>query len=158
MNWTVFVSIATAITSIAAVLVAAYALHLQRQEKRPKIEVECSISLLKFGLAVSEAVVMLTAKNPGRQTVTLSTPGFFLPGKKGLSFMNPQSNVTFPHELAPEKSCQVWMDLKEFSRELIAEGYYGEIKLVGFFSDMVGRTYKSKKWEFNPNTWAEDAL
>lgn len=154
MDWTIIATVATAATSVAAVLISLYTLHTQRQEKRPKIEVEISISLLASGLGVSDPVVMLSAKNPGHQAVTLSIPGFFLPHKMQMSIPYPQSNVSFPYELAPEKSCAVWVDLKKFARQLRAEGFYGEVTLTGFYRDLVGRTYKSKKWKFNSDTWA----
>jgi hypothetical protein len=157
-NWSTIAAVASAITAIVAVLITFYTVRSQRQEKQQKIQVECSISLLTYGPGeVSDPVVMLRAKNPGRQTVTLSVSGFFLPQKKTMSFLYPQSTVTFPYELLPEKSCQVWMDLKNFSRQLHEEGFYGEMKLTGFYRDLVGRTYKSKKWKFNPDIWAKDS-
>jgi hypothetical protein len=139
--------------SVVAVLISIYTLHIQRQEKKPKIEVEINISLLAFGPQASDPVVMLTAKNPGKQTVTLSMPGFLLPQDMNASLPYPQSNVNFPFELSPEKSCSVWIDIKKFARQLKSEGFYGKVTLIGYYRDLVGRTYKSKKWEFNTDMW-----
>src|ERR1051326_1405690 len=154
MNGSTVATLATAIASVAAVVLSTYTLYVQRREKRPRIEVEASISFIAFGPNVSDPVVMLTAKNLGQQTATLSIPGFFLPNRMQMSIPNPNSIVQFPYEIPPDKNCQVWIDLKKFAGQLKHTGFYGEITLVGFYKDLVGRTYKSKKWKFNIDIWA----
>lgn len=153
MDWPTIGTIATVVTSVAAVLISTYTLYTQRKDKKRTIVVEVNISFLVYDAGVSAPVVMLLAKNFGQQVATLSVPGFLLPNKMHMTITHPRSTVKFPYELLPDKSCQVWLDLKEFAAQLKEEGYYGEITVTGFYRDLVGRMYKSKKWKFDVDEW-----
>lgn len=141
------------VTGIIGTLAAVYAAYAQKREKSSRIRVEVNNSLLDYETHLSDLVLTIRASNPGHKAVTLSSQGFILPDKKRVFLRAPGSDVRFPHELMPEKSCTAWMDARELAHLLKSEGYDGKIKLVGFYLDQVGRTYKSPKWEFDVNEW-----
>jgi len=132
--------------------------RLERQRKRARINVKISLGSFFQRLAgSSEPMVILSASNPGSKAITLSSWGLALPNRKHLGFPNPLgSDVQFPHELAPETSCSVWVEAKEIARAMKTEGYSDKAKVVGFYRDQVGRTYKSKPFEFDVEDWPKD--
>jgi hypothetical protein len=151
MEWK---DIITAAIAAYAALLSTYTAYSQRREKKSLIDVSITISMLVRGRNVSDPVVMLTASNPGQKAVTLCGEGFILPNGKTVVFPYQNTNVQFPYDLTPEKNCQVWMDTKQLALVLQGEGYYGEVNLIGFYHDQVGKTHKSKKWKFNTYVWA----
>ena len=151
MEWK---DIITAVIAVYGAALTTYTIYTKRRENKARVEVESQISLLVFGRNVSDAVIMLTAKNPGEKAILLNTQGFLLPNDKQLFFPLPHSDVTFPYELQPGKDCRVWSDAKKFAQTLKHEGYYGSINLVPYFKDQLGRVYKGKKWKFNLDVWA----
>jgi len=146
--------IITALVAIYGAALTTYTIYTKRRENKAQIEVEAQISLLAFGPNISDALVMLTAKNPGEKAVLLNTQGFKLPDEKQIIFPIPQSNVKFPYELPPGRDCKVWTDAKKFAQELKSEGYYGKVKLVPYYTDQLGKIYKGKKWEFDLDSWS----
>jgi len=143
----------TAIVAIYGAALTTYTIYTKRRESKTQIEVESQISFLVFGRGVSDAVVMLTAKNPGEKVVLLNTQGFILPDKKQVFFPLPYSDVKFPYELQSGKDCKVWTDARQFAQTLKREGYYGTVKLAPYYRDQLGRTYKGKNWKFNIDSW-----
>ena len=94
-------------------------------------------------------MVFLVAANPGNKAVTLGWMGVLVPNKGKVTFTDLDSNVRFPHKLLPEESCQVWVEASELATHLKSDGFSGKVKLIGFYQDVVGRTYKSKPFEFD---------
>jgi hypothetical protein len=96
-------------------------------------------------------MLILSASNTGKKTVTLTMMGLILPtkDKKYLDFLRPNSHVRFPHDLLEGKSCSVYIELKELSNELKQEGYSGKISLKGYYKDAIGGRYESKSIKFN---------
>lgn len=102
---------------------------------------------------LSETMVFLSAANNGERAVTLSSGSFQLPDKASIAIFRPQSDVTFPHELLPKKSCQIWVEAKEIARMIRSRGWSGKVKLIGVYGDRVGRSYKSKPFKFDVGKW-----
>ena len=96
--------------------------------------------------------LFITASNPSSRTVTLSSMGFILPNKKYLIFTYPESNVSFPYEVQTGKNCMVWCDIYDIAVQLKKQNYEGDINLIGFYKDQLGKEYKSKKMNVNINT------
>jgi hypothetical protein len=140
-------------TGVIGALTAVYTVYLQKREKGSHIKVEVNNSLLDYDTHLSDLVLTIRASNLGHKSVTLSSQGFILPDNKRMFLRNPGSDVRFPHVLAPERSCTVWVDAHELARHLKSEGYGGKIKLVGFYLDQVDRIYKSRGWEFDVEEW-----
>jgi len=142
-------------TDIITALVALYGAILSTvvavrewKAKRPKIKVKTSMGFLDLGRGnLSDAMVFVEAANPGQREVTLSSVGFILPLQRKVFLRQPQGSVRIPCELAPESSCQVWIDARELAALLRSNGFSGTLKLVGFYGDQVGRTHKSKAFE-----------
>ncbi len=151
MDWSIIV---TAVVAIYGAILSTYTLIQNRQEKQRRVSVKLSNGFLHYGNdGLSPAMLLLEATNPGDRTVILNTAGLSLPDGKTVAFLNPQSNVSFPHSLAEGNSCIVWTPLKELARQLRQEGYSGKVKLVGFFRDQLGRLYKSKAFIFDIEGW-----
>lgn len=127
MGTTEIVAIAT---GVIGTLVAIYTANVQKREKSSRIQVEVNNSLLDYETHLSGMVLTIHACNPGHKSITLSSQGFILPDKKKMFLRNPGSNVRFPYELTPEKSCTVWIDANELAYSLKSEGYDGKIKII----------------------------
>lgn len=122
-------------------------------EKKRKIRVELNIGLLIGGLQPSPPMLLLSAMNPGNRGVKLNTVGLILPNKKNMFFPIPQSNVTFPYTLPEGERCTVWVEAKQIAQDLKKEGFTGKTKLVGYYTDALNTTYKSKPINFDINEW-----
>jgi hypothetical protein len=96
-------------------------------------------------------MIISTAKNTGRKTVTLTSVGLIMPikDKDHLLFLNTNSAISFPVELAESKSCQVWDVAKEIAQDLAQQGLSGTVYVRGYFQDAIGNEYRSKKVKFN---------
>jgi len=143
------VAITLIIASYGALL-STYSIWNKRQEQRRKIKVELSYGLLRAGLTSDvSSVLIISAKNTGRKTVTLSSMGLVLPDKKYLAFLYPKSNVSFPYDLPEGKDCNVWIETEELTKDLKKGGYSGKISLIGYYKDAIGGMYKSKSLKFD---------
>jgi len=148
--------IVTIIVAVYGAILSTYNFLVERRKHRPSVNVKISQGFLSSGAGdVSDLMLFLSASNPGEKAVTLASHGFELPNKKNLVFPRAQSDVTFPCELLPEKGCQVWMPVLDVARALRSEGFSGKVKLVGFYRDQVGRTHRSKPYEFNVDEWID---
>ncbi len=158
IDYTVLSDVVTALVAVYGAILATYTAVARWREKRARINVKISLGVISQELAgSSETLVILSASNPGSKAITLSSWGLTLPNRNHLAFPNPLgSDVQFPHELAPETSCRVWVEAKEIARAMKTEGYSDKAKVVGFYRDQVGRTYKSKPFEFGVEDWPKD--
>jgi len=103
-----------------------------------------------------EKGILLGAMNVGSKAVTLSSvPSLLLPSEKQFVIFNSIIPVNFPYELLPGKSCQVFIEIREFVQTLKELGYSGKIKIVGQFGDAIGNSYKSEPFDFNIDFWAK---
>lgn len=147
IDWTLVVA---AYAAIVASIVAAYNAISEWRSRRPNIKV--GISMRAFDPcpgSPTDTMVFLVAANPGSTAVTLGWMGFVLPNRSKLTLTDPESNVSFPHKLLPEESCQVWIEASRLAKHLKSDGFSDNVKLIGFYKDVVGRTYKSKPFEFD---------
>jgi len=106
--------------------VSLYTLILRKEKFKIKVKVTTG-----FLGSTSDAMVFLSASNPGQRLVTLSGQGFTLVDKRSLVF--PKTNVIFPYELLPGKSCQIWIEARRIAETLKSYGFSGKVKLIGFY-------------------------
>lgn len=153
MDWT---DIVTALVAVYGAGLATYNLiaHLRGTKARVKVKISQGFVTDPLGRP-SEPMIILSALNVGQKAVTLCSQGFLLPNGMKWVFPNPLSNVRFPYELLPGKSCQIWTEAARLARDLNAQGYSGKVKLVGFYRDQIDTTYKSKPYEFDVENWAK---
>ncbi len=148
-NWDIII---TLIIAVYGAMLSTYTVWNARQERKREIKVKMTYGFIKSPITgVSPLMLMLTAMNTGRKTVSITNMGFILPNKdrEYLILLQPQSNVTFPYDLAEGKSCQVWDTAKELAEDLIREGYSGRISLKGYYKDAIGNEYRSKPMKFS---------
>ena len=150
VSWT---DIVTAIVAVYGAAMATYTFFTQIVEKRTKIKVQISVGLETAGSYVSGPVVFLSASNPGKKAVTLSSFGFLLSDGNKITPANPRTNVNFPHELLPGKACSISDEAGKLAKTLDKNGYSGIVNIIGFYGDQVGKVYKSKKYPFDVNDW-----
>ena len=127
-----------------------YNLVVKYMEGRPSIKVEIQLGFLSYPLGqASEAMLFLSAANRGEKIINMSSQGFRIPNGCQLISAVPLSNVNFPYELLPRRRCQIWMETRKIAEQLKSAGFYGVVKLVGFYRDEVGDEYRSKAYKFN---------
>lgn len=144
--------IITLIIAIYGAILSTYTIWNSKQEHKREIKVKTTYGFIKSPITgVSPLMIMSTAMNTGRKTVSITSMGFILPNKdrEYLILLKPQSNVIFPYDLAEGKSCQVWDTAKELAEDLKHEGYSGRIDLRGYFKDAIGNEYRSKPMKFS---------
>ena len=93
--------------------------------------------------------------------MTLNDAGIRLPGPdyKWISLaLTGQSDVRFPHQLLPGKSCSAWIGFRELACGLKTDGYAGLIRLIAFYPEQAGRKYGSKPYAFDVDEWARPAV
>jgi len=147
MDWA---SSLVALVALWGAALSSYLAYRDWKAKRPRINVTTWLAFLQYPSGgTSEDVVFLEAANPGERTVRLRSMGLVLPDKTRVYFHDPQSEVSFPHELAPEHSCRVSAWATQLAVRLNERGFSEKVKVIGFYDDEVGRTYKSKPYELD---------
>jgi len=143
--------IITLIIAVYGALLSTYSVWASRQEKKREIKVKLSYGLIANPLSVSPKMLMISALNTGPKRVTLASMGLIVPRKdeKYLTFLRPDSDVSFPHDLVEGKGCSVWVTTKEIAENLRHEGFSGKISLKGFYRDAIGGEYRSKSLKFD---------
>jgi hypothetical protein len=150
IGWDVIITLV--IASYGAIL-STYSVWSKRKEQKRELKV-----LLRYGVVSNSilshrpsTMLFICALNTGKKTVTLTSMGLILPrkDKNYFTFIRPDSNVSFPHDLLEGKSCDVWTETKKLAENLKQEGFSGKIKLKGYYGDAIGRRYKSKSINFD---------
>ena len=157
VGWDVII---TLIIAVYGAILSTYMTWNARQEHKREIKVQTSFGFIKSPFSgVSPLMIISTAMNTGRKTVTLSSVGLILPNKdkEYLTFLKPNSAVSFPYDLVEGKSCQVWDTAKELAVDLKREGYSGRINLKGYYKDAIGNEFRSKPLRFNIDKALQDA-
>ena len=129
-------------------ILSTYILLSDFQKNIKKIQVNIYHGFISGVPVESSVVLTLEAINLGYRNVILAAMGFILPDNQKIVLVQPKSNVQFPYTLSESEKCSVWKETKEFSQELKAHGYSGEIKLVGYYENSIGKIFKSKKFDF----------
>lgn len=144
---TALVALYGAVVSTATAVVAGYLAYCRWREKKPSIKVEVSM-----GVDHGIERVFVWASNAGERGVVLSSKGFVVPGHK--QPIRPRSgdygaNFREPYELLLEHRCQWHMPASTLAERLRSMGFAGQVKVIGFYEDQVGRTYKSQPFKFD---------
>jgi hypothetical protein len=130
----------------ATAFVAGYLAYRRWGEKEPSIKVEVSM-----GVGQGIERVFVEASNPGRRGVVLASKGFVVPGHKQPIRPRWGDSPDFrePYELLLEHRCQWQMAASTLARRLRSMGIAGQVRVIGFYEDQVGRTYKSQPFKFD---------
>jgi len=146
-NWDIII---TLMIAVYGAILSTFTIWDTRHEHKREIRVRLSYGFSTHPLAHG-LLLINEALNTGRKTVTLSSMGLILPNKKFYTFLQPNSNVSFPYDLPEGKNCSVWIETKELAENLKNEGYSGEVKLIGYYGDAIGGRYKSEPFNFDIN-------
>ena len=140
------------ITAIVAIYGAALATYTYFSSKRIKIKVVLETRFLTHN---PQPMFALEASNHGKIAVTLDSMGINIPGKNTVSFFPeyPSISISLPHELVPGKSGSIYINIRNLAVTLKNSGYSGTIDITGFYRDQLDRTFKSKKYKFNIDSW-----
>jgi len=143
----------TLLIAVYGAILSTYSVLSRRQEQKRKLKVllEYGVTLNPLSQARPPLMLILSALNTGKKTVTLTMMGLILPtkDKKYFDFLRPNSYVCFPHDLLEGKSCSVYIEPKELADGLKQEGYSGKISLKGYYKDALGGKYESKSVIFD---------
>jgi hypothetical protein len=94
-------------------------------------------------------MIFLIAANSGDRPVTVNIPSLLLPDTRRLLLVGAERHVTFPYELAPGQSCEVYEDVKKLAMSLKKEDFSGSVELVCEYRDALENSYRSKPFQFN---------
>lgn len=145
MKWT---EIATAIVAAYGAILATVTFIYQLWSTRPRLKVD-----IAWGMApssTSDIFITVIPRNRGLKSVTLNQLGFLVGETKAVVPV-PRGTVSFPHELQPESSCTMLVNGAELAAEFGSHGFSGEVELVGYVEDAIGRTYRSKPMKTDLN-------
>ena len=146
--------IVTAIVAIYGALLSTYTLLANRKEKLRHINIDLSVGIPTPNLALGSRVILMTIANPGSRPVTVNSALIWLPNKKQLLLSDHWSNITYPHNLQEGNNCLLWVDPYEIAAICSEEGFTGKVKLIGVVKDALGKTYKSRSFVFDVESWA----
>jgi hypothetical protein len=146
------------IIAVWGAVLSSYILLSDFQKNIKKIKVNIYHGFISGVSVESSAVITMEAINLGYRNVKLASMGFILPDNQKVVLVQPKSNLQFPYTLSEGEKCNVWKEVKEFSEELKTHGYSGEIKLVGYYENAVGKVFKSKKFDFTIESESETAV
>lgn len=134
----------TLMIALYGALLSTFVFVAERLDQRPRVRVSANLGFM-VGLSGSEGnLLFLEAVNVGRVEVTLSSWSFLLPDSRKLIFPMFPQRVSFPFELAPGKSCTVYVPLKLISEGLVSEGLAKGTHLIPQFMDQTGKVYLGK--------------
>jgi len=145
-----------AVLSTCLAIFEVYRFLVEQRTRKPRIIVEMTLGFMRRG-EDTRMLIYLSAANAGDKVVTLSFPALLLPDRRYLTTFprGDESDVAFPHELLPGRSCQTWREIRKLAQSLLDNGYSGTIEIVGEFRDVVGNRYKSKPFTFNIAHWSK---
>lgn len=155
MDWlTAAGTVVGMITGLSGLGISLYTLKVTRQKEQRRVKVTIGKGIVPTLRGAGPPMLIITALNPGDRTVTLGSPGILLPNNKHIVFLEPLSNVEYPHELAEGKNCMTWTPAKEIAQMLQKEGFSGAIKLRGFYDSSIGEKYTSEAITFEVDKFA----
>lgn len=99
-------------------------------------------------------MLLVSATNPGDRTATLTTASIITPNKIPVFFKD-WANVPLPYDLAEGKNCVAWMEAAAIAKLLKWQEFSGKVKLIGCFTDAIGKTYRSKPLQFDVDKWVD---
>ena len=129
------------LASIQAILLVA--------ERRRRLKVTLAWGFgVNGGRPTTSALFVLSATNAGDRDITLSNAGLILPDKRNLVMLE-TPGLQLPHRLQEGSNCGTLLDPRGVAVNLKREGLHGKVRIVGFFTDTVGKRYNSHPAEFD---------
>ncbi len=120
------------------------------KNNKRQITLEITSGLIPGEPLDSPLCVMIWIKNPGNRTVTINQPSVLLPRGYRFEFLEPVSEVEFPHAL--EEGKKRWVcpgTIKYLQESCKKSGYKGKIKIRAKVKDGGDGVYFSKKEKFD---------
>lgn len=146
MDWLAIVAVCIAL--YAAVLSTRIEMRHRKREKR-SVKVELKAGFLTHGSDIGEKMFFISAANTGHRPVTLTQPRIDLHDGNKVFFLQPQGDVSLPHELLEGKGCQTWIKIAEIKQQLQSKGHNGSVELTPVFVDATGTEFKGKSVMFD---------
>jgi hypothetical protein len=147
MNWHIVVADAAAVCGVAFGL---YTLLAKRRDSKRDVKVTLTERLTDS--AQPSYVLVLHAANAGRRPVTLTSPEIALPGGRRLALPRPVSTAGIPCTLAESADCTVIVGAQEIASAFAQLRLSGTVRLVGQFTDTLGRVHRSKRRKVRTDT------
>lgn len=123
--------------------------------EREGLRVDVSLGFLAGPDYFSETQLFLKAANTGNKPVTISSMGYEVIGHNFSLFEAcPESNITFPYELQPGKSCDTWGPPERLIEPLSQKKITGAVKLQPYFYTQTGKSYKGAPFEVDTAEWS----
>lgn len=152
MDWQVTAFIASILYNVCSTIIIILSFVARRKEKKGLLNVDVRIGLFKTMFGLKGPELFISAYNIGNRPVTISSFGLIVPKKNDrryMTFFDFNSNLEFPYEVYPGKSCEVWQEPEWVANNLKSEGFTGKVKVKGFYRDQTKREYRGKKFIFD---------
>lgn len=143
----------TAVATYGAIL-STVVFIWQLLENLRRLKVTCSVSYISDGAGNVETVLSLEGANISKRPISLASYGLKLPNKKQLYFPNDSSNE-FPTILTDGRAVTLWRNANLIAHGLEQNDFRGTIKIRGFFRDVTGKEFLSKKMKFDLGVWSQ---
>ncbi len=183
MGWLVIVAtvigVAAGLAGIyGAILATITYRHQQRESVRQRLEsqrlirVTCEMGSLRpapghpnLDVALLEQdspehpsnAVILIGRNEGFRTVWPSRAGFRLPNGLYLPITTPIVVSGFPCAVHEGQAVAAPQDARVLARDLLAAGFTGKVRLLGYFIDLLDNIYESEPFDFDVDAWRAEA-
>jgi len=100
------------------------------------------------GRPEGSALFVVSAANTGGRDVSLSSAGFILPDSRNFMLLE-TPGLVLPHRLQEGANCGFWLDPRGVAVNLKQNGLGGKVRIVGYFTDTLGKKYRSEPTEFD---------
>lgn len=148
MNWT---QIVIAIVAILGFGTSIYNLVVNIKRNRFNLRVTLTHGYIRPLGGSSAPVLTVDISNIGNRPACIKSCGFILPNKMYLTFTNPYPHAMaeLPHDLLEGKNFTFWYPIGLMAETLRKDGFGDTVRLIGFYKDAIGNTYKSKPLSFD---------
>jgi len=122
---------------------------LRVAERRRRLKVAVAWGLgMSGGRPEGSALFVVSAANTGGRDVSLSSAGFILPDSRNFMLLE-TPGLVLPHRLQEGANCAFWLDPRGVAVNLKQNGLGGKVRIVGYFTDTLGKKYRSEPTEFD---------
>jgi len=131
----------TLVIALAGFCLSLYVAIVQRRDKRELLRIDVNPGVHTQGSSVSSLLCVITARNVGERTVTLSNFGLILPsGQQIIDATTPQQHP-LPYALVAGASCTMLMPFSNAVEAAVRAGYSGLIKVRPYFDAQSGKRH-----------------
>lgn len=131
-----------ALVAVYGAILSTYGIYQSYEDKQAKIKVELNYGITKDGLGTTETY-LISAKNLGERTVTLSNVAFNLPKGYKIEIMTPLRERRLPCKLQSGECFTVDYDMRTLVQTLEKQGCNDLQEITAYYSDQIGNKYQS---------------